>query len=129
MKVMMIFDQTQAGLGGKESPDLPMGGKPMAIGSCGMFQRFMDQNDGKVIATLWCGDGTFKEDPEKNAKKFAAMAKKYKDNDKIVETMKANEAEIKSEVLAEEVVYGETDGYVKEWNINKEHVALGVTKL
>ena len=31
MKVMMIFDQTQAGLGGKESPDLPMGGKPMAI--------------------------------------------------------------------------------------------------
>ena len=27
MKVMMIFDQTQAGLGGKESPDLPMGRK------------------------------------------------------------------------------------------------------
>ena len=41
----------------------------------------------------------------------------------------ANEAEIKSEVLAEKVVYGETDGYVKEWNINKEHVTLGVTKL
>ena len=52
-----------------------------------------------------------------------------KDNDKINETMKANEAEIKSEVLAEEVVYGETDGYVKERNINKEHVTLGVTKL
>ena len=52
-----------------------------------------------------------------------------KDNDKIIETMKANEAEIKSEVLAEKVVYGETDGYVKEWNINKEHVTLGVTKL
>ena len=52
-----------------------------------------------------------------------------KDNDKIIETMKANEVEIKSEVLAEEVVYGETDGYVKEWNINKEHVTLGVTKL
>ena len=52
-----------------------------------------------------------------------------KDNDKIIETMKANEAEIKSEVLAEEVVYDETDGYVKEWNINKEHVTLGVTKL
>lgn len=77
MKVMMIFDQTQAGLGGKESPDLPMGGKPMALGACGMFQRFMDKNDGKIIATLWCGDGTFKEDPEKNAKKFAAMAKKF----------------------------------------------------
>ena len=67
MKVMMIFDQTQAGLGGKESPDLAMGGKAMAIGSCGMFERFMQQNDGKIIATLYCGDGTFKEDPEKNA--------------------------------------------------------------
>ncbi len=77
MKVMMIFDQTQAGLGGKESPDLPMGGKAMAIGACGMFERFMQQNDGKVVATLYCGDGTFKADPEKNAKKFAAMAKKF----------------------------------------------------
>ena len=52
-----------------------------------------------------------------------------RDNDKIIETMKANEAEIKSEVMAEEVVYGETDGYVKERNINQEHVTLGVTKL
>ena len=43
MKVMMIFDQTQAGLGGKESPDLPMGGKAMGIGSCEMFTRFLDQ--------------------------------------------------------------------------------------
>lgn len=78
MKVMMIFDQTQAGLGGKESPDLPMGGKPMAIGSCGMFERFMEQAGGKVAAVLYCGDGTFHEDPEQNAKKFAAMAKKFK---------------------------------------------------
>ena len=75
MKVMMIFDQTQAGLGGKESPDLPMGGKAMGIGSCEMFTRFLDQQGGKVIATLYCGDGTFLADPELNAKKFAAMAK------------------------------------------------------
>ena len=34
-----------------------------------------------------------------------------------------------SEVLAEDVVFGKTDGYVKEWNINKETVTLGVTKL
>ena len=77
MKVMMIFDQTQAGLGGKESPDLPMGGKAMGIGSCEMFTRFLDQQGGKVIATLYCGDGTFLADPELNAKKFAAMAKKF----------------------------------------------------
>lgn len=77
MKVMMIFDQTQAGLGGKESPDLPMGGKAMGIGSCEMFTRFLDQQGGKVIATLYCGDGTFLAEPELNTKKFAAMAKKF----------------------------------------------------
>ena len=52
-----------------------------------------------------------------------------KDNDKIMEIMKAHQDEIKAEVLAEEVVLGETEGYVKDWNINKEHVTMGVTKL
>ena len=50
-------------------------------------------------------------------------------NDKIQEVMKAHEDEIKSEVLADEMVLGETDGYVKEWNINKETVTMGVKKL
>lgn len=76
MKVLMVFDQTQAGLGGKESPDLPMGGKPMAIGSCNMFEKTIEGMGGKIIATLYCGDGTFASDPELNGKKFAAMAKK-----------------------------------------------------
>ena len=50
-------------------------------------------------------------------------------NDKIQEVMKVHEDEIKSEVLADEMVLGETDGYVKEWNINKETVTMGVKKL
>lgn len=50
-------------------------------------------------------------------------------NDKIQDVMKAHEDEIKSEVLADEMVLGETDGYVKEWNINKEAVTMGVRKL
>ena len=50
-------------------------------------------------------------------------------NDKIQDVMKAHEDEIKSEVLADEMVLGETDGYVKEWSINKEAVTMGVKKL
>ena len=50
-------------------------------------------------------------------------------NDKIQDVMKAHEYDIKSEVLADEIVLGETDGYVKEWNINKEAVTMGVKKL
>ena len=52
-----------------------------------------------------------------------------KDNDKIVEIMKEHQDEIMKDVLAENVVTGETEGYVKEWNINKEKVTLGVTRL
>ena len=33
-----------------------------------------------------------------------------------------------SEVLAEEITLNDTDGYVKEWSINKENVVLGVTR-
>ena len=50
-------------------------------------------------------------------------------NDKIQDVMKTHEDEIKSEVLADEMVLGETDGYVKEWSINKEAVTMGVKKL
>ncbi|MFR5336020.1 MAG: DUF5915 domain-containing protein, partial [Blautia producta] len=58
--------------------------------------------------------------------------------DKIVVSLEGNqviegifrvhEAEIKSEVLAEEVVYNEVKGYTKEWKINSESVTFGVEK-
>lgn len=78
MKVLMIFDQTQAGLGGKESTDLPLGGKMMAIGSCNMFERQVKDAGGKIVGTLYCGNKTFMDNPDLVSKKFAAMAKKIK---------------------------------------------------
>ena len=48
------------------------------------------------------------------------------DNDKIQDIMKAHEEGDSGRGLAEQLVFGETDGYVKEWNINKERVTLGV---
>ena len=50
-------------------------------------------------------------------------------NDVIEGIFRAHEADIKSEVLAEDVVYTETVGYVKEWKINSEKVTLGVEKI
>ena len=52
-----------------------------------------------------------------------------KDNDKIVSIMKNHGDEIKSEVLAEEIVTGETKGYEKEWNINSEKVTMAVDRI
>ena len=51
------------------------------------------------------------------------------DNDKVQKVIQDNEAQIKSEVLADEVSYDAAKGSVKEWSINGEKVTLGVEKL
>ena len=51
------------------------------------------------------------------------------DNDKVQQVISSNEAQIKSEVLADEVAYDGAKGFAKEWSINGEKVTLGVEKL
>ena len=51
------------------------------------------------------------------------------DNDKVQKVIQDNEAQIKSEVLADKVSYDGAKGFVKEWSINGEKVTLGVEKL
>ena len=50
-------------------------------------------------------------------------------NDRIAEIMQANDETIRGDVLADRIVIGSIDGYVKEWSINKEKVTLGVQKV
>jgi isoleucyl-tRNA synthetase len=52
----------------------------------------------------------------------------HKDNEKIAQIFAAYGEQIASEVLADEVVEGEPQGYTKEWNINGEVVVLGVLR-
>ncbi len=47
-------------------------------------------------------------------------------NDKLVDIMSRNEDFMKKVVLADKVVYGSTEGFVKEWNINGEDITLAV---
>ena len=54
----------------------------------------------------------------------------YQDgNDKIKAIIERNKEEIKSEVLAEQIIFGQIQGQSKEWNLNGEDVTLGVEKL
>ncbi len=50
------------------------------------------------------------------------------ENEKISRIFAEHGEEIRSEVLAEGIVSGRTEGYVKEWNINGEEVTLGVQR-
>ena len=47
-------------------------------------------------------------------------------NDKLVDIMSRNEDFLKKVVLADKVVYGSTEGFVKKWNINGEDITLAV---
>ena len=51
-----------------------------------------------------------------------------KDNDKVIGVLERNKEQIMSEVLAVDVVTGETKGFEKEWNLNGEKVTLAVEK-
>ncbi len=51
-----------------------------------------------------------------------------KDNDKIAELLTNHMNEIKDEVLADDIILGQTSGYEKQWDINGESVALGVVR-
>lgn len=52
-----------------------------------------------------------------------------KGNEKIAGILKDHEEEVKSEVLAKDIILETPAGYVKEWSINGENVTLGVEKV
>ncbi len=76
MKIVLFFDQVQAGLGGKERPDLPLGIEKGGMGAAHMLEPHFEKFGAEVVATLYCGDGYFHDDQELNAKKLTAMVKK-----------------------------------------------------
>lgn len=49
-------------------------------------------------------------------------------NEKIAAIMRGNEALIQKNVLADALVYGATEGYEKQWNLNGETVTLAVKR-
>lgn len=76
MKIIFILDQIQAGLGGAEKGDQPLGGRYIAVGAAKMFEAHLEKYQATISATLYCGDDFFAQDAETNALKLAAMVKK-----------------------------------------------------
>lgn len=76
MKIVMIFDQIQSGLGTKDDRMVPLTGKKEAVGPAVMMQPFLKEIDGHVMACLCCGNGTYLENPQEVSRKLCAMVKK-----------------------------------------------------
>lgn len=77
MEILIVLDQIQAGLGGTEHGDLPLGGKTMAMGSADMFDKYLNADE-KITTTLYCGDQNYMDHKDEVSLKLAAMIKKIK---------------------------------------------------
>ena len=64
MKIVMIFDQIQSGLGTKDDTMVPLTGKKEAVGPVVMMQPYLKETGGRVMACLCCGNGTYLADPD-----------------------------------------------------------------
>lgn len=76
MKIVMIYDQIQSGLGAKDDKMLPLGLLKEPVGPAVMMESYLKQADARVLATLYCGNGTYMADPDEVARKLVAMVHK-----------------------------------------------------
>lgn len=76
MRVLLFFDQTQAGAGGKERPDVELAVEKGGIGSYTMFKPYLDEVGGQVLATMYCGDGYFFKNEEEVKRKVTGLVDK-----------------------------------------------------
>lgn len=76
IKIMMIYDQIQAGAGTKDDKMVPLSAKREPIGPAIMMEPFLKEINGKVIACLYCGNGTYLANPVEVSRKLCAMVNK-----------------------------------------------------
>lgn len=80
LNVIVILDQIQSGLGGKEKAGTPYGGKKIAMGSADTIEREIEKKSGKVLGTFYCGTDYYEQNKKIVQNKFAKMTEKMEAN-------------------------------------------------
>ncbi len=70
IKIVVIYDQIQAGLGTKTDTMIPLGAKNVPIGPSIMMERFFKEYDEKIMACFFCGTGTYYENKQEISRKI-----------------------------------------------------------
>lgn len=76
MKLVMIYDQIQAGAGTKDDKMVGLNITKEKVGPAVMMSKYLNEVDGNVIATLYCGNGYYMQNQEETVRKLSAMVKK-----------------------------------------------------
>ena len=78
MKIVMVFDQIQAGAGIKDDHMVSLGLMKGAVGPAIMMEPYLKTYNGQVLACLYCGDGYYAENKQECLRKYCAMVEKIK---------------------------------------------------
>lgn len=78
MKVVLFFDQLQAGLGGKYDTSVPLGVEKGGIGSYGMFSSLLPSIEAIVLCTIYCGSSHYFDNRNDVTTKIVKLLDKVK---------------------------------------------------
>ena len=76
-KIAIILNHVQAGMGSDENAMLAPSGKKTALGPGETLKPMFQNQNCDIVATLFCGDQYYLENPEEVEKKFIGFAKKF----------------------------------------------------
>jgi len=76
MKVIILLDQIQAGLGGKEKADTELGGKKLAMGAADTIDKTLKKQKSSIMATFFCGTDYYEENSDLVKGKVTRMCEK-----------------------------------------------------
>jgi glycine/betaine/sarcosine/D-proline reductase family selenoprotein B len=76
IKIIMVYDQIQSGEGTKDDKMVPLSIKKGSIGPAIMMESALKKIDGKVIACIYCGNGTYLANTDEVSRKICAMVNK-----------------------------------------------------
>ena len=78
MRIILFFDQIQSGTGGKEGSNVELAVEKGGIGSYLMFEEYIKEIGGTVIATTYCSDNYFRDNEETVLSKMEGLINKVK---------------------------------------------------
>ena len=70
MKIIMFFDQIQSGFGTKDDKMVPLSGSKDLLGPSIILSPLLKEVDGKIVACIYCGNGTYLENPDEISRKI-----------------------------------------------------------
>ncbi|MBS5984041.1 MAG: glycine/betaine/sarcosine/D-proline reductase family selenoprotein B [Clostridium butyricum] len=78
MNLMIILDQVQSGYGSKIDKMIPLTGTKEIVGPGIIMKPYLNEIDAKIVATIYCGTGTYIENPNEVSRKLCGMVKRLK---------------------------------------------------